>query len=155
MSVTAEPAAVRPFRIEVPEEQLAELRRRLSCRDQAQRHLSGQRGPLDSDKPRFCQPRGVARKRMDVALAGVKRGRDQVLEYSAELLTRSADVLRLDVHDVLAGEDHGVSLLQQHAERDGEVFDHHVVLVVHTRDGQFSEVWEFHEDDSEYDRFWG
>jgi len=89
------------------------------------------------------------------ALAGVKRGRDQVLEYSAELLTRSADVLRLDVHDVLAGEDHGVSLLQQHAERDGEVFDHHVVLVVHTRDGQFSEVWEFHEDDSEYDRFWG
>jgi uncharacterized protein len=89
------------------------------------------------------------------ALAGVKRGRDDVLAYSAELLTRSADVLTLDVHDVVAGDDHGVSLLHQHAERDGEVLDQHIVLVVHTRDGRFTEVWEFHEDDAEYDRFWG
>jgi len=31
VSVTAEPTGIRPFRIEVPEEQLAELRRRISA----------------------------------------------------------------------------------------------------------------------------
>jgi hypothetical protein len=31
MSVTAEPTAIRPFRVEVPEEQLADLRRRLAA----------------------------------------------------------------------------------------------------------------------------
>jgi len=89
------------------------------------------------------------------ALSGVKRGREEVLEYCAALLTRTADALTLDVHDVVASDDHGVSLLHQHAERNHDVLDQHIVLVVHTRDGRFAEVWELHEDDAGYDRFWG
>ena len=89
------------------------------------------------------------------ALSGVKRGREGVLEYCAALLTRTAEALTLDVHDVVASDDHGVSLLHQRAERADDVLDQHIVLVVHTRDGRFAEVWELHEDDADYDRFWG
>jgi pimeloyl-ACP methyl ester carboxylesterase len=43
MSVTGEPTAIHPFRIEVPEEQLAELRRRLAATRWPSRELVGDR----------------------------------------------------------------------------------------------------------------
>jgi pimeloyl-ACP methyl ester carboxylesterase len=43
MSVTAEPIAIRPFQIEVPEEQLAELRRRIAATRWPSRELVGDR----------------------------------------------------------------------------------------------------------------
>jgi ketosteroid isomerase-like protein len=87
------------------------------------------------------------------ALSGVKRGRDEILGYCVELLGRSGDTLKLDLHDVVGGDDHSVSLLHHHAERGGKVLDQNLVLVVHIRDGRFTEVWELHEDPAEYDAF--
>src|SRR3954465_12767544 len=43
MSVTAEATAIRPFRIEVPEEQLDDLRRRLAATRPPSRELVGDR----------------------------------------------------------------------------------------------------------------
>ena len=87
-------------------------------------------------------------------LSGVKRGRDQILGYFGELVGRSGATLRLDLHDVVAGPDHTVGLHHNHAEREGRRLDQNVVLVVHIRDGTFAEVWEFHEDQAQYDEFW-
>ena len=87
-------------------------------------------------------------------LSGVKHGRDEILRYFGELVGWSGGTLKLELHDVVAGPDHTVGLHHNHAERDGRHLDQNVVLVVHTRDGRFREVWEFHEDQAEYDAFW-
>src|SRR5437764_7671881 len=73
------------------------------------------------------------------SLSGVKRGRDAVIAYFGELLTRSCGTLQITLHDVVAGEEHTVGLHHDSAERNGEALDQNVVLVVHLRDGQFAE----------------
>ena len=88
------------------------------------------------------------------SLSGVKRGRDAVIAYFGELLTRSCGTLQITLHDVVAGEEHTVGLHHDSAERNGEALDQNVVLVVHLRDGQFAEIWEFHEKQADYDAFW-
>lgn len=74
--------------------------------------------------------------------------------YFGELVSRSGGTLKITVHDIVGGDTHTVGLHHDHAERDGRVLDHNVVLVIHIEDGQFVEVWEFHEDQAANDAFW-
>jgi uncharacterized protein len=87
-------------------------------------------------------------------LAGDKRGRDAVFGYFGELLSRSGGTIKVTLHDVVGGEEHSIGLHHDHAERDGKVLDHNVVLVVHVSGGRLSEVWELHEDQAANDAFW-
>jgi uncharacterized protein len=87
-------------------------------------------------------------------LAGTKNGRDEVFAYFGELVSRSGGTLKLTLHDVVGGDDHTIGLHHDNAERDGKVLDHNVVLVVHVKDGRFTEVWELHEDQAANDAFW-
>jgi uncharacterized protein len=87
-------------------------------------------------------------------LSGDKRGRDAVFGYFGELVSRSGGTFKVTVHDVIGGEQHTIGLQHDHAERDGMVLNHNVVLVAHVTDGRFSEVWEVHEDLTNNDAFW-
>jgi ketosteroid isomerase-like protein len=47
----------------------------------------------------------------------------------------------LDLHDVLANDDHAVALVTWYAVRDGTRVDGHEIGLYHVRDGRIAEAW--------------
>ena len=56
-------------------------------------------------------------------------------------------------HDVLASDDHAVSLGTQTLQRGGRTIDIQMAVVAHVKDGRFSEVWVIPQDQAAYDGF--
>ena len=61
---------------------------------------------------------------------------------------------RLDVHTVLADDEHSAALLTQHATRNGRSITTNVVHVGHLRDGRTSEFWAAFTDPAAIVDFW-
>ena len=62
---------------------------------------------------------------------------------------------KLDVHDILANDMHGIVLVTVHAERDGRRLEMNEVHIWHLEQGQAEEFWSFAEDVAEMDAFFG
>lgn len=60
----------------------------------------------------------------------------------------------VEVHDVLAGEDHGAIMALERWEREGKSLDVRRVLLYHVRDGQLTECWIFDDNQRAVDEFW-
>ena len=89
------------------------------------------------------------------AFSGDYKGRDQILGLFASLADDTGGTLALEVHDVLADDDHAVVLLRERAQRKGRTLDANEVHVYHVNAaGQATEFWEFPEDQKSYDAFW-
>jgi ketosteroid isomerase-like protein len=74
-------------------------------------------------------------------LAGEYRGRDAVYEFFGRLMELTEGSFSLDIHAVLADDEHGVALVTSTASRGGRtatVYDAHVF---HMRDGKVVEFW--------------
>jgi site-specific recombinase XerD len=50
---------------------------------------------------------------------------------------------RVEVHDILANDEHAVGLHTAHAEREGKTLQDNNTLVFHVRDGKVTEVWQY------------
>ncbi len=50
------------------------------------------------------------------------------------------------VHDIVAGDDHVVALLEATATRGGRTLDYRVAEIYHIRDGRITERWAFSDD---------
>ncbi|GAC1488211.1 MAG: nuclear transport factor 2 family protein [Pseudarthrobacter sp.] len=74
-------------------------------------------------------------------LNGDYRGRDAVLRFFASLAEETAGTFRVDVHDVLANDQHVATLLTQHASRGERSASFPAVHVTHVKDGQIAEFW--------------
>lgn len=74
-------------------------------------------------------------------LAGDYRGRDAVYEMFGRLMEISEGTLRLDLHAILADDEHGVALVVSHASRDGQHAAVNQAHVFHLRDGRVTEFW--------------
>jgi uncharacterized protein len=74
-------------------------------------------------------------------LAGDHRGKDQVLANFATQAELTGGTFRLEVHDVVANDDHGIVLTAARAERGDRSWEDNAVLVFHIRDGKISEAW--------------
>jgi len=74
-------------------------------------------------------------------LAGDHRGKDQVLATLAKQAELSGGTFRVELHDVLANDDHGVVLSKVSAEREGRTWGDNGVLVFHIKDGKATEAW--------------
>jgi ketosteroid isomerase-like protein len=74
-------------------------------------------------------------------LSGDYEGPDQVLQYFARIIELTGGTLTIDLHDVLANDNHAVALYTIAGERAGRQLSDHQVLVFHLRDGKASEVW--------------
>ncbi len=83
--------------------------------------------------------------------AGEYRGRDTVAQlFSAAVGGEST----IDVHDVLANDDHTVTLGTAHlVAPDGDRVDYKFVNVFHIQDGKVTEAWGMSENDAETDAF--
>ena len=85
--------------------------------------------------------------------AGEYRGKETVLRLF--VTTAGGGVSsRMDVHDVLANDDHTVVLGTAHFEApDGDRVDYRYVNVFHVQNGRVTEVWGMSENDAETDPF--
>ena len=76
-------------------------------------------------------------------LAGDRRGRDEVLLYFAELAQATDGSFKLDVHDIVANDEHAVAMVTAHWEFEGQPYEDKGVQVVHLKDGKVTESWFF------------
>ncbi len=87
-------------------------------------------------------------------LAGDYRGRDSVLAFFGKIAELTGGTLKLEVHDILANDEHGVALTRGSAQRGGKSLDNNGVQVFHIRDGKAIESWMHPGDQAATDEFW-
>jgi ketosteroid isomerase-like protein len=74
-------------------------------------------------------------------LSGDHRGKEQVFAVFAKLGELTGGTFRLEIHDVLADDEHAVVLARSMAERGGKRLDDNGVQVFHIQDGKITEQW--------------
>jgi hypothetical protein len=87
-------------------------------------------------------------------LVGTYKGTQQVFGFFGQLFERSGGTFRLEIHDMLANDEHVVVLLRERAEREGRVLDANAVHVWHIRERKAAEFWGIPADVDAFDRFW-
>jgi ketosteroid isomerase-like protein len=87
-------------------------------------------------------------------LAGTYEGRDATFASFAEEFERSGGTYSVEIHDVLANDDHIVALLHARASREGKRLDQDYVIVFGVRDGRVHAAWEVWKDQASVDEFW-
>ena len=86
-------------------------------------------------------------------LAGDHRGKAAALAALARVQHLTNRRL-LEIHDVLASDDHAVILARERFERDGRRHDTNRVLVYPVRDGKLAECWLYDDDQRAVDEWW-
>ncbi|MEX2394357.1 MAG: nuclear transport factor 2 family protein [Actinomycetota bacterium] len=87
-------------------------------------------------------------------VAGDYKGQDEVFGLFGRLFELSEGTLKLDVHDILADDDHAVALVTMSADRNGKHLDMRSVHVMNIQEGRTREFWAFDEDQAADDAFW-
>ena len=87
-------------------------------------------------------------------LSGDYKGRDQVFGFFGKIMELSGGTAVLDVHDILANDEHGVVLVSNSATRDGKSFSGQDVHTFHIREGRVVEFWDLPVDQYAADEFW-
>jgi uncharacterized protein len=76
-------------------------------------------------------------------LAGDYQGVDTVLGFFGRIMELTGGNFRVEVHDILANDEHAVGLHTTHAEREGKTLQDNNTLVFHVRDEKVTEVWQY------------
>lgn len=79
-------------------------------------------------------------------LAGDYHGLEAVIGFFRARSERTGRTFKIEPHDLLANDLHGVALSRVTAERDGQRFAWNVITVYHVEDGRVTECW-IHDDD--------
>lgn len=87
-------------------------------------------------------------------LSGDYKGVDDVLGMFAKSFELSGGTLSVELHDVLANDEHAVALGVARGEREGKTLEDKYAHVVHLRDGKVSESWIHSGDQYAIDEFW-
>jgi uncharacterized protein len=85
-------------------------------------------------------------------LSGDHRGVDAILGFFGKTMELSGGTF-LEVHDVVANDDHAVALFGSRAEREDRTYENRNVLVIHIRDGKLVETWLMSQDQYAADEF--
>jgi len=89
-------------------------------------------------------------------LSGDYEGRDAIFGLFAELGQGSEGTMNIELHDVLANDEHVVVLTRVSAGgSSGKTLDVRTCDTSHVRDGQIVEFWSFGEDQYAWDEYWG
>jgi len=87
-------------------------------------------------------------------VAGVYRGRDEVMGFARKQTALTNDTLEItEIHDIIASDDHVVAMLRLRAQKDNHVFDWGRVIVYHVDGEQITEAWIVDGDQAGLDRF--
>jgi ketosteroid isomerase-like protein len=89
-------------------------------------------------------------------LAGDYKGKDAVFGFFGKLMELSGGTFHLEVHDLLANDEHSIGLVTESAEKHGKKWESRAVQVIHTdAEGRIREFFAFQEDQRATDAFWG
>jgi ketosteroid isomerase-like protein len=87
------------------------------------------------------------------SLNGDYKGVDEVLGFLGKVMEITGGNFGIEVHDILANDEHGVALVQVTAQREERRLGQKGVHVFHIRDGSVAEHWSFAEDTAESNDF--
>lgn len=88
-------------------------------------------------------------------LSGDYRGRQAVFGFFQRVMELSGGTFKLEVHDVLANDDHVVALVTERAERHGKTLTSRAAHITHVDgEGRTKEFWAFFDDMRAVDDFW-
>jgi uncharacterized protein len=88
-------------------------------------------------------------------LSGDYRGKDEVFGNFAKVFELTGGDFKLEIHDVLANDDH-VAVLARATGKIGErSLDDNSVQLFHVKDGKATEQWLYPGDQQATDEFWG
>jgi len=113
------------------------------------------RGDMDMLRNELFAPDIVWHRGGRNQTSGEYRGPDQVIGLFGKLFQLTDGTFRVDIHDVVASEDHVVVLGRVSAQRGGKTlqngnYDH----VCHFQSGKLSEAWIVNVDQYEVDAFY-
>lgn len=87
------------------------------------------------------------------AIAGDYKGTDEVFGFFGKLFEMTDGTFKMDIHDIVANDDHVIVLTHGTADRMDMHLDQDSVHVWHVRDGHATEFWGYDEDEAAGDRF--
>ena len=82
------------------------------------------------------------------------QGLEEVMGWLGRSFEASGGTLTIELHDVLASDDHVVALATTRAQRAGKSLEDNTVQIFHIRDGKAAEVWSNASDLYAVDDFW-
>ena len=88
-------------------------------------------------------------------LSGDYRGRETVFGFFGKVMEITDGSFHLDLHAVLADDEHGVALVVITGSRGGRTIKVNAMDVMHLRDGKVVEVWAIPSDQYAFDEFVG
>lgn len=87
--------------------------------------------------------------------AGSYRGQAAVFGFFGQALALTSGNLRLELHDVLAGEHHVAAVATYRAQRPGRApLENRLVQLMRLHDGRIAEAWFHSRNQYEVDAFW-
>jgi uncharacterized protein len=78
------------------------------------------------------------------------RGKQALMEFYGAL---SDFDIKVDLHDVIANDEHLVALVNAHATRNGRTFDYRTAEIHHVKDGKITHRWAFSDDTEAINKF--
>ena len=87
-------------------------------------------------------------------IAGDLEGRDAVFQQFAKVAELSGGSFALEIHDLMANDEHAVVLVTATGDRGGNSFRDNQVHVLHVSGGKVTEFWGHPGDQYAADEFW-
>lgn len=87
-------------------------------------------------------------------ITGEYNGQDEVFAFFARLPELTGGTFGLEIHDLLASEDHVVVLAKELGSRNGRELNSDEVHVWHVDGGRATEFWGIPKDQQAVDEFW-
>jgi uncharacterized protein len=87
-------------------------------------------------------------------LSGEYKGKDAIFGFFGKLMQETGGTFKLEVHDILANDEHIVTLVRETAEKNGKKWDSRAVHIAHPdSEGRVKEFWAFQENSAAADEF--
>ena len=87
-------------------------------------------------------------------LSGDFKGHQQVQELFGRLFEMSGGTFSIEIHDILANDEHAVAMVRTRATRSGKSLDAPQCHVWHVSNGKATEFWNLTLDPYAADEFW-
>jgi ketosteroid isomerase-like protein len=87
-------------------------------------------------------------------VSGTFRGKDEVFGTFQKVGEMTGGTFKLEIHAVLADDEHAVVLARATGQREGRTLDDNSVQVFHVKDGKVTEQWLYPGDAYANDEFW-
>ncbi len=87
-------------------------------------------------------------------ISGDHKGRDAVFAVLAKVAELTGGTCKIELHDVLANDEHAVALTRATASRQGKQINVLESAIYHVRNGKVTEFWSFSQDQRLNEEFW-